>query len=82
MEIEHISEPIGVLADCTGGQMRPLRFAWSGRTYKVSVVNAEWIDRQGDIWSLHYSIQSNGQTYLIHFDGKEAQWWLDETILE
>ena len=82
MEIERISEPIGVLADCSGGQMRPLRFAWAGRTYKVAAVNAEWIDRQDDLWSLHYSIQSGGQTYLIHFDGRQTQWWLDETILE
>jgi len=81
MRIERISEPVGVLADCRGGELRPLRFRWSGRSYKVDAVNARWTDRQGEACSLHYSVQSGGQTYYLRFDGKEVQWWLDETIV-
>ena len=82
MNIEKIQEPIRVLVDCGGGAMSPLRFCWSGRTYKVDTVNARWIDRQGEVYSLHYSVQAEGQTYYLHFDAKEVQWWLDETIFE
>jgi len=81
MEIEKIGDPIRVLCDCTGGEIRPLRFRWAGRDYEVETVNAKWIDRQGEVYSLHYSLQVGGQTYWIHFDGREVQWWLDEIAL-
>ena len=101
MNIEKIQEPIRVLVVCGGGgmpRMSPLRFYWSGRTYKVDTVNACWIDRQGEgcpaavfcrqrggdpaVYSLHYSVQAGGQTYYLHFDAREVQWWLDQTIFE
>ncbi len=82
MNVEKIQEPIRVLADCSGGAMRPLRFRWSGRDYKVEAVNARWIDRQGEVYSLHYSVQAGGQTYYLRFDSKQVQWWLEETIFE
>jgi len=81
MEPERIDEPIRVLADCAGGELHPLRFRWLQRTYKVDAVNARWIDRKGEIYSLHYSVQADGQTYFIHFDSSGVQWWLDETII-
>jgi len=82
MNIEKIGEPIRVLADCEGGRMRPLRFRWAGRSYKVQAVNARWIDRRGEVYGLHYSVQAGGQTYYLHFDSKQVQWWIDETILD
>jgi hypothetical protein len=82
MNIEKIQEPIPVLAACSGGAMEPLRFRWGGRTYKVQAVNARWVDRQGDVYSLCYSLQCDAQTYLVHFSSKEVQWWLDEVIVE
>jgi len=82
MRIERIGEPVGVLADFSGGTAEPLRFRWNGRTYEVDRVNARWIDRQGDIYSLHYSVQVGQETYFLHFAGAEVQWWLDQVILE
>ena len=82
MRIEEISEPIGVLAACSGGQMRPLRFRWKGRDYPVEAINGRWIDRGGAGYSLHYSVQADGQTYYLHFAGPEVQWWLDKTLVE
>ena len=81
MNIEKIDEPIRVLADCGGGRMEPIRFRWSGRTYKVDAVNGRWIDRQGDCYSLHYSVQSGSETYYLHFSSKQVQWWLDEVVV-
>jgi hypothetical protein len=82
MNIEKIGEPIAVLASFTGGKADPLRFRWAGRTYKVQVINGRWTDRQGDLYSLHYSVPCDGQTYYLHFSSKQVQWWLDETITE
>lgn len=82
MNIEKIQEPVAVLASFRGGAAKPLRFSWAGRTYCVDVVNGAWTDRQGDIYSLHFSVQSGGQTYYLHFSSKQVQWWLDEIVTE
>ena len=81
MRSELIGEPIQVLAAFQGGQARPLRFRWSGRTYRVEAVNASWLDRHPDGLCLHYSVQVGEETYFVHFDGKETQWWLDRIVL-
>ncbi len=82
MNVEKIDEPVGVLASFAGGTAEPLSFSWGRRTYKVEAVNGRWIDRQGDVYSLHYSVQSSGQTYFLHYSSKQVQWWLDEVITE
>ena len=82
MNIEEIGEPIRVLASFSGGGIKPLRFIWSGRTYKISRINGQWIDRGDGGYRLHYSVQAGGQTYYLHFAGSEVQWWLDQTIVD
>jgi hypothetical protein len=82
MNIEKIQEPISVLASFAGGGLSPLRFQWHGRTYKVEAVNGKWIDRQGDLYSLNYSVQCDGQTYYVHFSSGDVQWRLDQLITE
>ena len=82
MNVEEINEPIGVLASFSGGEIRPLRFRWGGRTYRIEAVNGRWIDRSGDGYSLHYSVQVGQETYYLHFAGTEVQWWLDRVVLE
>jgi len=82
MKIEEIGEPIRVLASFSGGKVDPLRFLWSGRTYRVEAINGRWIDRQGGACRLHYSIRSGDETYYIHLDTHEVQWWLDRLIVE
>ena len=82
MRIEQIGEPIRVLADCFGGAMRPVRFDWQGRRYDVAAVNGQWVDRQGDGYGLHFSVQVGDETYYLHFAGNQVQWWLDQVILD
>lgn len=81
MNIESIAEPVRVLAAFAGGSCKPLRFVWKGRTYKVEQINGRWIDRQGDLYSLHYSVQCGNETFYLHFAAKEVQWWLDQLIV-
>jgi len=82
MNIEEIGEPISVLTIFSGGRVDPLRFRWSGRTYRIEKVNGRWTDRGGDGYSLHYSVQAGEETYHIHFSSSEVQWWLDQVILD
>src|SRR3989304_5720743 len=82
MNVEKIQEPLTVLVSFSAGSARPLQFRWHGRTHKVDTVNAHWTDRHGDVYGLYYSLQSGGQTYIVHFSSKEVQWWLDEVVVE
>lgn len=81
MNIEKIDEPIGMLADFSGGQCRPVRFTWKSRSYDVSTVNGRWIDREGGTLSLHYSVQAAGQTWLLHLNIHDVQWRLDQVVV-
>lgn len=82
MRVELIGEPVVVLATFTGGGAEPLRFRWHGRTYKIERVNAHWVDRQGETYTLNYSVQVGDETYYLHFASTEVQWWLDQVALE
>ncbi len=82
MLVEKIREPIRVLAGFGGGQAKPISFRWRGRTYQIGKINARWVDRQADNYSLHYSVQAGAETYYIRFCSQEVQWWLDEVILD
>jgi len=82
MKIEDIQDPIRMMATFAGGGVEPLRFEWRRRTHKIDRINARWIDRQGESYSLHYSVQSGDETYLLHFSSTDVQWWLDQVAVE
>lgn len=82
MNIEQMDEPIRVLAVFSGGGVQPLRFRRGRRTYRIDAVNGRWVDRQGDAYCLHFSVQVGGETYFIHFSSAEVQWWLDQVIVD
>ena len=82
MNIEEIGEPIRVIADFSGGGAVPVKFRWGRQTCEISTVNGKWIDRSGDGYALHYSVQVGDETYYIHFDSAEVQWWLDRIVLD
>ncbi len=82
MNIEEIGEPIGVIAAFSGGAAKPIRFRWGSRTYTIDAINGQWVDRSGDGYSLHYSVQVGDETYYIHFASGAVQWWLDRLVVE
>ena len=82
MRVEEIGERVEVLAVCSGGGIKPLRFTWSGRAYEIQTVNARWTDRGGGSYSLHYSVQVGEETYLLRFSGADVQWWLDKQMID
>lgn len=81
MNIEQIGEPVRVLASFSGGSAELLKFEWSGRVYPVSAVNGRWVDRAGEGYSLHFSVQVGDETYFLHFSSVQVQWWLDQVIV-
>ena len=63
------------------GAAEPVRFRWGSRTFNVDAINGRWIDRGGDGYSLHYSVQVGDETYYVHFASQDVQWWLDRVVV-
>ena len=82
MLIEKIGEPIRVVAAFSGGGVEPVGLRCHSRTYQIESINGQWIDRQNNSYSLHYSVQVGQETYYLHFSAQDVQWWLDEVILD
>ncbi len=82
MLVEKIKEKIRFLAGFSACTAKPLSFCWQGRTYQIGKINGQWVDRQADSYSLHYSVQAGQETYYIRFCSQDLQWWLDEVILD
>ena len=81
MNIEQINQPVGVLAEFTGGECKPLRFVWKRRTYEIQSVNGRWIDRHDDALTLNYSVQVGEETYYLRFLTGPVEWWLEQVIV-
>lgn len=82
METVKIGETIQVLAVFKGGRLRPLRFQWQNRTYRIERINGSWIDRQLEQYDLLFSVQIGDETYCLRFASRDLRWWLDEmTVL-
>ena len=60
----------------------PIAFAAVVLSFASSTVARTWTDRQGEGYALHYSVQVGDETYYLHFDSRQVQWWLDEVIVE
>lgn len=69
MTFEDIFEPIEVISHFKKGHMRPLRFKWNGRVYKIHQMNGHWISHRGYNKQHHFSIISDSSDYFeLQFD--------------
>ena len=82
MQIEALNETIKVRADFTGGEITPLAFKRSGRTFRVNRVNARWEDREGTFKRYYFSVEAEGNVYELHLDSRDMSWRLDRVVME
>ena len=80
--IEDIDEAVPVRADFKGGEVSPLVFRRSGRDYKVEAVNSRWIDREGTHPRLYFSVEAQGDTYLLSLATENMTWRIEKVMLE
>ncbi len=83
MRFEDIADPIEVIALFRGGKMRPLKFRWRNREYKVERVNGGWMTDEGRCRFYHYSVMSDGpDVYEISYNSEKFHWLIDRVCLE
>jgi hypothetical protein len=80
MQIEDLDEPIAVRADFTAGAIKPRLFRRGTRTYEITGLNAQWVDRDGHNANYHFSVQSGEETYFICLRGDDFSWHLEKVV--
>ncbi|APF17554.1 hypothetical protein [Caldithrix abyssi] len=83
MIFEDIFEPIEVISHFKDGQIRPLRFKWNGRVYKVHQLNGHWVSNQGYSKQYHFSVMADTSDYFeLLFDSGNFDWQIARVCLD
>lgn len=83
MPYEYFGEPISVVAIFSGGGMRPVKFTWRGREYRITAVNSVWDTREGVYRVYHFSVQAGGTSvYELVFHTNSLAWELGKVYVE
>ena len=83
MVYEDIFEPIEVISLFKDGKIKPLRFKWNGRIYKINRLNGHWISPQGYTKQYHFSLMADTYDYFeIMFDTSNFEWQIARVCLE
>lgn len=77
--ISEIGETIKVMA-IFDKDIRPVKFKWHGRTYRVSEVTHSWQSRTGQSTFTHFSVtsaESSGTLYELSYNSSTMRWRLE-----
>ncbi len=83
MQFEEINDVIEVIALFRGGKIRPLKFRWRNRVYKIVRINGGWKSDLGRDRLSHYSVMADGpDVFEISCSMENNNWKLDRVCLE
>jgi len=83
MTFETINEPVEVISYFDVKNMRPLRFRWRDRAYKISHVNGVWSNPVGQTKEYHFHVatQHSGSFELI-YDSQTLHWKIGRVCVD
>lgn len=76
--IEHVMEPVDVLASFSGGQIRPRAFLWRRIKYSIDAVNLAYSARDGRDPIHFFSVSSGMNSFKLSFRPSKMIWSLME----
>lgn len=83
MVYEDVKESIEVISVFRQGRMRPLKFRWRDRVYRITRIHGGWISDQGYTKHYHYSVSADGpDCFEIAFDTGNMAWELTRVFME
>jgi hypothetical protein len=81
VQIEYLDEVVAVRADVLGGEITPRIFKRNGKDFRITAVNARWVDREGAHPVHHFSVQVNDDTYFLSLQTGEMLWRIETVML-
>jgi len=83
MMYEDIFEPVEVITLFQYGKMKPLRFRWNERTYRISKIHGGWVSDEGINRFYHFSVSAEGpDCFELTFDSRNLTWELSRVCME
>ena len=83
MIYQDIFETVEVITLFKGGKIKPLRFKWNGRIYKINQIHGHWTSPQGYNKQYHFSLITDNSDYFeIIFDTSNFEWQIARVCLE
>lgn len=77
MAHETIDTGIEMIAHFTGKTINPIRFLWSKRAYKIKKIKHRWVERQGQIKLVHFTVEVDTSDVVeIIFNNETFEWKL------
>jgi hypothetical protein len=80
--IDHIVEPIDVLASFSGGHVRPRAFLWKKRRYNINQINLAYSARNGRDPIHYFAVSNENSVFKIAFRPRDMVWQLLEIYHE
>jgi len=82
MRYEDIGDPIEVITLFREGAIKPLKFRWKGRVYRINRVNGGWCSDEGATRFHHFSVMSDGpDVYELAYNSGDLNWELSRVCL-
>jgi hypothetical protein len=80
---QDFDEPIDVIALFEKSSLRPCRFRWRGKIYKVARVTGDWLSRVGENRMRHFAvIDSAANCFQLCYDEHKCDWTLAKVWVE
>ncbi len=77
MTYQDVEEPIDVIAVFENSRMRPIRFKWKDRVYRVKQVTGTWISEVGRYRHRHFAVVDEATNFFeLSFDERDTNWTL------
>ncbi len=83
MIYEDVFEPVEVITLFQHGKIKPVKFRWNDRVYKVSKINGGWVSDEGINRHYHFSVMSDGpDCFELTFDSRNMTWELTRVCMD
>ncbi len=80
---QDMDEQIEVVAVFESHKMKPARFRWNGRVYKISEVTGDWKTNIGAYKVHHFAVVDTSSNFFqLTYDERQTSWMISKIWVE
>ena len=78
-----LDEQVSVIVAFSKGEMRPYRFYWKDRAFKITRVTGTWKAPQGETWMKHFSVvDASDNVFFLTYEERNMRWAISKVWVE